>query len=94
MKYAVAVNSATSALHISCLALNLNSKDNFWTSNNSFVASANCGMLCGAKPGLLDIDLNDFNISIEKLIYKLKKTKKKNYQKLLFQFILQDIHQI
>ncbi len=83
VKYAVAVNSATSALHISCLALNLNSKDYFWTSNNSFVASANCGLLCGAKPDLIDINLDDFNISIEILRDQLKKTKKKKLPKII-----------
>lgn len=83
VKYVVAVNSATSALHISCLALNLSSKDYFWTSNNSFVASANCGLLCGAKPGLIDINLDDFNISIEKLEKYLKKTDGKKIPKII-----------
>lgn len=76
VKYAVAVNSATSALHISCLSLDLGPKDYFWTTNNSFVASANCGVLCGAKPELVDISTDDFNISIKSLIKKLKISKK------------------
>ena len=76
VKYVVAVNSATSALHLSCLALGLEQNDFFWTSNNSFVASANCGVLCGAKPDLVDIDLKDYNLSIDKFTQKIKKTKK------------------
>ena len=54
--HAIAVNSATSALHISCLALGLGSNDWLWTSPNSFVASANCGIYCGAKIDFVDID--------------------------------------
>ena len=76
VKYAVCVNSATSALHISCLVLGLKKSERFWTSTNSFVASANCGELCGAKLDLIDINLNDFNLSIEKLSEKLKQKKK------------------
>ena len=75
VKYAVCVNSATSALHISCLALGLKKSDRFWTSTNSFVASANCGELCGAELDLIDISLEDFNLSIEKLSKKLKQKK-------------------
>ena len=71
VKYAVCVNSATSALHISCMVLGLGKKDEFWTSTNSFVASANCGEFCGAKLDLVDINLDDFNISLEKLEKKL-----------------------
>ena len=71
VKYAVCVNSATSALHISCMALGLRKKDEFWTSTNSFVASANCGEFCGAKLDLVDINLDDFNISLEQLEKKL-----------------------
>ena len=71
VKYAVCVNSATSALHISCMVLGLKKKDEFWTSTNSFVASANCGEFCGAKLDLVDINLDDFNISLEKLEKKL-----------------------
>ena len=48
-KYSVAVNSATSGLHLACLALGLKKGDWLWTSVNSFVASANCGLYCGAK---------------------------------------------
>ena len=76
VKYAVCVNSATSALHISCLVLGLKKSEQFWTSTNSFVASANCGELCGAKLDLIDISLEDFNLSTDKLIKKLKQKKK------------------
>ncbi len=56
-EYGVAINSATSALHIACLALGLKEGDWLWTSPNSFVASANCGLYCGAKVDFVDIDL-------------------------------------
>ena len=75
-KYAVAVNSATSALHISCLALNLKKNDILWTVPNTFVASANCGLYCGAKIDFVDIDPLSWNISIAKLEEKLKIAKK------------------
>ena len=75
--YAVAVNSATSALHIACLALNLGPNDWLWTSPNTFVASANCGRYCGANIDFVDIDLNTYNMSIPALKEKLKKSKKK-----------------
>jgi len=77
-KYAVAVNSATSALHLSCLALGLQNQDRLWTSPITFVASANCGLYCGAKVDFVDIDPHTWNISIEKLEAKLKKAKIKN----------------
>ena len=54
--YGVAVNSGTSALHIACLALDLKEGDWLWTSTNSFVASANCGLYCGAKVDFVDIN--------------------------------------
>lgn len=76
-KYAVSVNSATSALHLGCLALDLKKNDIVWTSANSFVASANCAIYCGAKIEFVDIDLKSFNISIDNLITKLKIAKKK-----------------
>jgi len=77
--YAVAVNSATSALHIACLSLGLEKGDWLWTSPNSFVASANCGLYCGAKIDFIDIDVKTYNLSIDKLEKKLicaKKEKK------------------
>ena len=75
--YAVAVNSATSALHIACLALNLSEKDYLWTTPISFVASSNCGVYCGANIDFVDIDNETFNISISCLEKKLKETPKK-----------------
>lgn len=75
-KYAVATNSASSALHISCLALGLDKDNYFWTSPNSFVASANCGLHCGSKVDFVDIDNNTWNISIDYLAKKLKESKK------------------
>ena len=76
-KYAVATNSASSALHISCLAIGLKSNQYFWTVSNSFVASANCGLHCGAKVDFVDIDKNTWNISPELLKNKLLKIKDK-----------------
>ena len=65
--HAVAVNSATSALHIACLALGLSEGDYLWTTPVTFVASANCGIYCGAKIDFVDIDLDTYNISITAL---------------------------
>ena len=76
--YAVAVNSATSALHIACLSLELNEGDYLWTVPNTFVASANCGLFCGAKIDFVDIDHVTYNISIKELSKKLKKAAKNN----------------
>ena len=75
-KHAVAVNSATSALHIACLALGLGSGDLLWTSPNTFVASANCGLYCGADIDFVDIDSKTYNISIDALSEKLIKAEK------------------
>jgi len=61
-QYGVAVNSATSALHIACLALGLGKGDWLWTSAITFVASANCGLYCGAKVDFVDIDPRTFNM--------------------------------
>ena len=77
-KYAVASNSATSSLHIACLALGINKNDIVWTSAISFVASANCALYCGAKIDFIDIDKDSFNISIHHLEKKLIKAKQKN----------------
>ena len=76
-KFATSFNSATSALHIACLSLGLSSKDYLWTSVNSFVASSNCGLYCGAKIDFIDISKNDYNLDIDKLEEKLKYAKKK-----------------
>lgn len=77
-KYAVAMNSATSALHIACLALDLGPGDWVWTSPNTFVASANCALYCGAKVDFVDIDENTYNLSIEALSKKLATAKQQN----------------
>ena len=77
-KYAVAVSSASAGLHISCLVLNLKKNDILWTVPNTFIASASCGLHCGAKIDFVDIDKKSKNISIEKLVEKLKMSKKKN----------------
>jgi UDP-4-amino-4,6-dideoxy-N-acetyl-beta-L-altrosamine transaminase len=70
-KEAVAVNSATSALHIACLALDLGPGDWLWTSPNTFVASANCALYCGAQVDFVDVELDSFNLSVDCLAEKL-----------------------
>ncbi len=77
-RYAVAVSSATGALHISCLALGVGPGDWVWTSPNTFVSSANCILYCGAKVDFVDIDPKTYNISISRLEAKLKEAKKKD----------------
>ncbi|OGT46365.1 MAG: UDP-4-amino-4,6-dideoxy-N-acetyl-beta-L-altrosamine transaminase [Gammaproteobacteria bacterium RIFCSPHIGHO2_12_FULL_38_11] len=74
--FAVAVNSATSALHIACLALDLRHGDWLWTSPNTFVASANCGLYCGAHVDFVDIDPLTYNMSVESLAVKLDQAEK------------------
>ena len=76
-KYALTTNSASSALLLACKSLSLKSGDLFWTVPNSFVATANCGILCGFKIDFIDIDQKTWNISLEKLEEKLKIAKKK-----------------
>ena len=71
-KYAVAVNSATSALHIACLALGVQQGDFVWTTPNTFVASANCARYCGATVDFVDIDPDTFNLCPFELEKKLK----------------------
>ena len=78
VKYAVAVNSATSALHIACLAAGLGQNDILWTSPNTFVASANCGLYCGASVNFVDIDPVTYNMSIQCLQERLKLAEKNN----------------
>ncbi|MDA0406788.1 UDP-4-amino-4,6-dideoxy-N-acetyl-beta-L-altrosamine transaminase [Vibrio alginolyticus] len=73
--YALAVNSATSALHIACLALGLGEGDWLWTSPITFVASANCGLYCGAQVDFVDIDPNTYNMCPKRLEEKLIKAK-------------------
>ena len=77
-KFASAVNSATSALHLACLSLGLKKNQYLWTSPISFVASSNCGLYCGAKVDFVDIDIRTFNIDISKLKSKLLVAKKNN----------------
>ncbi|EHW0693047.1 UDP-4-amino-4,6-dideoxy-N-acetyl-beta-L-altrosamine transaminase [Vibrio parahaemolyticus] len=73
--YALAVNSATSALHMACLALGLGQGDWLWTSPVTFVASANCGLYCGAKVDFVDIDPDTYNMCPIRLEEKLIKAK-------------------
>ncbi|MEJ6473085.1 UDP-4-amino-4,6-dideoxy-N-acetyl-beta-L-altrosamine transaminase [Pseudoalteromonas piscicida] len=75
---AVAVNSATSALHIACLALDVGQGDIVWTSPNSFVASSNCALYCGASVDFVDIDLDTGNMSIQALTCKLMQAEQQN----------------
>jgi UDP-4-amino-4,6-dideoxy-N-acetyl-beta-L-altrosamine transaminase len=70
--HAVAVNSATSALHLACLALGLGAGDRLWTTPVTFVASANCGLYCGAKIDFVDIDPRSGNLCPRELERKLK----------------------
>ena len=83
-KHAVAVVNATSALHLSCLALGVGKGDIVWTSPISFVASANCAKYCGAEVDFVDIDIETYNISIDALQIKLSNaTKTGNLPKVL-----------
>ena len=75
--HAVAVNSATSALHIACLALGLGEGDCLWTSPNTFVASANCALYCGADVDFVEIDPQTYNLCVNALEKKLIEAKKK-----------------
>jgi UDP-4-amino-4,6-dideoxy-N-acetyl-beta-L-altrosamine transaminase len=70
--YGVAANSATSALHIACLALGVGPGDRLWTSPNTFVASANCALYCGAQVDFVDIDPRTYNMSVGALATKLE----------------------
>ena len=75
--YAVAANSATSALHIACMALDLGPGDWLWTSPNTFVASANCALYCGAKVDFVDIDPRTYNLCADRLEEKLIEVQRK-----------------
>lgn len=70
-EHAVAVNSATSALHIACLALGVSPGDIVWTTPITFVASANCALYCGASVDFVDIDPRTYNLSVSRLAEKL-----------------------
>ncbi|OUR83161.1 UDP-4-amino-4,6-dideoxy-N-acetyl-beta-L-altrosamine transaminase [Cycloclasticus sp. 46_120_T64] len=72
-QFGVATNSATSALHIACLALELGHGDYLWTSPNTFVASANCALYCGAQVDFVDIDPKTYNLCANELEKKLQK---------------------
>ncbi len=76
VKYAVAVCNATSALYIACSATGLGDGDLLWTSPNTFVASANCGLYCNAKVDFVDINPKTYNLNVEKLEQKLYEAKK------------------
>lgn len=76
--HGIAVNSGTSALHVACLALDLGPGDWLWTSPNTFVASANCGLYCGASVDFVDIDPGTYNMDIGALEAKLKAADKAN----------------
>jgi UDP-4-amino-4,6-dideoxy-N-acetyl-beta-L-altrosamine transaminase len=76
--HALAMNSATSALHVACLALGLGPGDTMWTTPITFVASANCGLYCGAKVDFVDIDPATYNLSVDALQEKLEAAAKSN----------------
>jgi UDP-4-amino-4,6-dideoxy-N-acetyl-beta-L-altrosamine transaminase len=75
VKHALAVNSATSALHIACMALGVKEGDWLWTTPNTFVASANCARYCNANVSFVDIDPATYNMSVSALETKLRKAK-------------------
>jgi len=75
-RHAVSVNSATSALHIALMALDVGSGDIVWTSPNTFVASSNAALYCGASVDFVDIDPNSYNLSVQALNQKLIEAKK------------------
>ncbi len=77
-EFGVAVNSATSALHIACLALGVSKEDYVWTSPNSFVASSNCALYCNASVDFVDIDLQTGNMCMNALKQKLEHAKNIN----------------
>ncbi|MEC9483021.1 MAG: UDP-4-amino-4,6-dideoxy-N-acetyl-beta-L-altrosamine transaminase [Halomonas sp.] len=75
-RHALAMNSATSALHVACLALGLGKDDWLWTSPITFVASANCGLYCGAKVDFVDIDPRTYNLCPRALEAKLEQAER------------------
>ncbi len=76
-RHGVAVNSATSALHVACLALDLGPGDVLWTVPNTFVASANCARYCGADVDFVDIDPQTWNLSVTRLEEKLEQARRR-----------------
>lgn len=77
-QFAVAANSATSSLHLACLALGVGVGDTVWTSPNTFIASANCARYCGAEVDFVDIDPRTYNLCADKLAEKLAHAKQNN----------------
>ena len=75
-KFTTVVNSATSALHVSCMALGFQKNDILWTTPNTFVASSNCAIHLGGKVDFVDIDYDSGNMCVEKLERKLLLKKK------------------
>jgi len=75
-QHAVALNSATSVLHIACLTLGVGPNDMVWTTPITFVASANCALYCGAQIDFVDIDPRTYNMSVERLAEKLAHAEK------------------
>ncbi|WP_411991653.1 UDP-4-amino-4,6-dideoxy-N-acetyl-beta-L-altrosamine transaminase [Agarivorans sp. DSG3-1] len=73
-KYTLATNSATSALHLACRALDVSAGDIVWTSPITFVASANCALYCGAEVDFVDIDSSSYNLCPQALKTKLEKS--------------------
>jgi UDP-4-amino-4,6-dideoxy-N-acetyl-beta-L-altrosamine transaminase len=73
--HAVAVSNGTAALHLACLALGLGAGDSLWTSPNTFVASANCALYCGAAVDFVDIDPLTYNLCVDALEQKLRTAK-------------------
>jgi len=82
-KFCVTFNSASSALLAACSSLGLSKNDNFWTVPNTYLASANAGLICGANVDFVDIDENTLNICPKKLEKKLLNTKKNKLPKLI-----------
>jgi UDP-4-amino-4,6-dideoxy-N-acetyl-beta-L-altrosamine transaminase len=77
-EYALAVNSATSGLHVACLALGVGKGDVVWTTPITFVASANCALYCGADIDFVDIDPDTYNLCPKSLEEKLSEAKRNN----------------
>lgn len=77
-KYGIAVCNGTAALHLACLALNIGPGDLVWTSPNTFVASANCALYCGAEVDFVDIDERTYNMNVAQLKSKLAVAKQNN----------------
>ena len=77
--HAISTNSGTSALHIACMAIGLGPGDTLWTVPNSFVASANCGVLCGADIDFVDIESTNYCMDINELARKLSMAASSNH---------------